>query len=651
MSNCGPNAAAAILEIDGSRPLAADPHPKAATMPITTPVHEDTPGPVQPAPGAARAAVVDDRRREREGEPNRTLRPLPDRPSPAMYLSIVVVWVTSLVWFGPRLASLFGAVDGPIAKGLIGYFVVFVGIAWLYGIYNLVVVAFALISRRSPHDWLVSDLATSPPVAVLYTTRNDFVEHSARSCVGLDYPDFRVYILDDSDDANVMRQIDAFAAAHADLVQVVRRDDRRGFKAGNLNHALHNVVTEPYFVIADSDEVLPSEFLTVLVPRMEGDSRLGFIQANHRCPEDGGNALQRDLRHGVDVHWRWYQPLRNRFGFVMFLGHGAILRRSCWTEVGGFPEIVSEDLAYAIEIRERGYRGAFAEDVVCVEEFPEDIRAFRVRHVKWTRGTCEFLRAYMWRLIRSRRVSATEKADILFPTLNLPLTVLFFGFVLVTSIALPLVAGVTKILTIELGVTSWQIPAVFLPAEFSAIYSLDFFVMTVVTICAPILCFLLAMWRTPGRLIRFLAHSTALYATLAPLTVVAVLGYAVTGKATFFVTGDRTRDAGGPRRTRRERLHTFAARTHPDSVAVRAIEMGTALLLLVAAAFTVNLALAGVAIGCGLIARGHNRVWGASRAGAIGAWVPATAVTLSVGLGTLSLLSVTPVLLGFMLHF
>ena len=100
--------------------------------------------------------------------------------------------------------------------------------------------------------------------------------------------------------------------------------------------------------------------------------------------------------------------MRNRYGFVMFLGHGAILRRSCWQQVGGFPEVVSEDLAYAIAIREKGYYGTFAKDVTCFEEFPESVRSFRVRHVKWTRGTCEFLHHYGLDLLRSSRISWSE---------------------------------------------------------------------------------------------------------------------------------------------------------------------------------------------------------------------------------------------------
>ena len=150
---------------------------------------------------------------------------LPQRPSPAMYVTIFVVWLASLAWFGPRLLGLFDAADNWIASGLIGYFVLFVAIAWLYGIYNVVVVAFAMITRRSPIRWREHPAAQLPPIAVLYTTRNDFVEASARSCVELDWHNHRVYLLDDSDDPAYRRQVDAFAAAESLLAAAGLRGD------------------------------------------------------------------------------------------------------------------------------------------------------------------------------------------------------------------------------------------------------------------------------------------------------------------------------------------------------------------------------------------------------------------------------------------
>jgi len=89
-----------------------------------------------------------------------------------------------------------------------------------------------------------------------------------------------------------------------------------------------------------------------------------------------------------------------------------------------------------VTVREQGYYGTFAEDVTCYEEFPETVRNFRVRHVKWTRGTCEFLHRYGLDLLRSRRIPWSEKLDILFPTANLPVTLFFFLYMVLAAIVL-----------------------------------------------------------------------------------------------------------------------------------------------------------------------------------------------------------------------
>jgi GT2 family glycosyltransferase len=84
------------------------------------------------------------------------------------------------------------------------------------------------------------------------------------------------------------------------------------------------------------------------------DDRCGFVQANHRSNPNRGGALQAAMGVGIDIHWRWYHPLRNRYGFVMLLGHGAVIRRRVWKGIGGFPEIVSEDLGFSLRARQHG---------------------------------------------------------------------------------------------------------------------------------------------------------------------------------------------------------------------------------------------------------------------------------------------------------
>ena len=202
--------------------------------------------------------------------------------------------------------------------------------------------------------------------------------------------------------------------------------------------------------------------------------------------------------------------------------------------------------------------------MVCYEEFPSSVRAFRVRHVKWTRGTCEFLGQKLLPLLRSRRISWTEKVDVLFPTLNLPLTLFYFLFMINAGLLLPLSVGQYHALTLVFAGSEWVVPSLHMPVEIMRLFTPDFFAITVLTILAPVMCFVIEMWKTPLRLFRFLTHSTALYAALSPLSSICVLGYLVTRKARFLVTGDLAADAGtapaSARLARRSRRSRFSGR-------------------------------------------------------------------------------------------
>lgn len=606
-------------------------------------------------------------------DPSLRTLPLPPPPAPSalgdaaarhiaprsghMYVSILVAWLSCIAWFHPRLVGIMDIAAGPVTTAALGFFVVFTEIAWLYGLYNIAVIVFAWVDRRLPAREKPTARrrgGIETPVAILYTTCNDFVEFSALSCVKQDYPLFRVYILDDSSDPLYRRRIDRFAAAHPGRVQVVRRPQRKGFKAGNLNYALGHVVEEALFAIADADEILPRDFLSTLVPRLEGDPNCGFIQANHAANPSATSALEQDMGIGVDIHWKWYQPLRNRFGFVMFLGHGALLRTRCWKRSGGFPELVSEDLAYALTIREQGYYGTFAEDVVCYEDFPSTVRSFRVRHVKWTRGTCEFLCHRLLPLLRSRRISLTEKIDVLVPTLNLPLTLCYFAFMVNAGLFLPLALGESVPLTLAVAGTEVVVPTLRLPPQMVAMFTWDFYAITVVTILAPVLCFLIEMWRTPLRLFRFLCHSTALYAALSPLSSLCVLGYLATGKARFLVTGERAGAPVAAQSGARPRglaaAYKFLCETHPDHRGVWGWEVLWALVFAAAAVAGFHLSFLGISLAFLTLPVMHFSGWESAFARTM-VWLPFSLVLGGLALGGLGVLGMAPVLFGYGFHF
>lgn len=577
-------------------------------------------------------------------------------PSPAMYMFIFIVWITLIVYFQPRLWMLLDMANNTASAISLTLFIVFINFAWLYGIYNVGIIIFALLYKSMPktkHQRV--KLLEFPQVAILYTTCNDFVRESVLSCVQQDYPNYTVYILDDSKDDLYKNQIDSFAAEFPNVVKVIRRSDRIGFKAGNMNNALKHHCKEKYFAIADADEILPVDFLTKLVPDMESDPHCGFVQANHRANPNSQSALAKDMGIGIDLHWKWYQPLRNAFGFVMFLGHGALLRRKVWEEIGGFPDIVSEDLGFAIHAREAGYRGKFVEDVICYEDFPDTVRSFRVRHMKWTRGTSEFLHQKFSWLIKAKNITWQEKLDILFPTLNLPLTMLYFLFMINANLVLPFLLGEWRDMTFELGGRSLVVPILSMNVGFNAIYDLDFYIITMLTFFSPILCFIIGLYKTPKLMFNFISKSTSLYAALSPLSTIGVLAYAVTGKAIFLVTGETentgetNKNIGWIEKTKNN-FKNFLTKSHPDNHLVKGFEIATAVIFGAVCILMFQLSFLGLCFAFALLPLMHVLGWN-HRISKFLVHIPFVLMLMGIGLSFISMAGMQSTFFGYGFHF
>ena len=71
-------------------------------------------------------------------------------------------------------------------------------------------------------------------VLMAYCTCNDFDGESLEQCLRQSYPFVTTVILDDSTEESYKNKVDAFAEKHS--LKVVRRENRQGFKAGNINN-------------------------------------------------------------------------------------------------------------------------------------------------------------------------------------------------------------------------------------------------------------------------------------------------------------------------------------------------------------------------------------------------------------------------------
>jgi cellulose synthase/poly-beta-1,6-N-acetylglucosamine synthase-like glycosyltransferase len=356
--------------------------------------------------------------------------------------SLVYCWILSVAFLLIALAfySSAGAVNDAVAAGpLTGLLALcslaFIAYFWLNGTKDVVYTLYyhARMKAHSTHVPRRED-DDAPNIVMVYCTFNDFNATSLQASMDQAYENYSVVILDDSSDPAYRTRVDEFASEHG--IQVVRRDNRQGFKAGNLNNYLQSMPDWDYFVILDSDEIVPPVFIDRALDYFAAHGDVGIVQANHRATRQRNPFMSR-FSIGVDSHWNTYQVVKDRFGFMSLLGHGAMVSRECFAATGGFPHVVAEDICLSIEARNKGFVTVFAQDIVCEEEFPVDFLAFKKRHNKWTQGNMEFIRNYTGTILRSD-MRWFEKLDIVLFTYALPLTSLFSMYVLINVIVFPL---------------------------------------------------------------------------------------------------------------------------------------------------------------------------------------------------------------------
>lgn len=356
--------------------------------------------------------------------------------SPRLYLIILGIWSVLLA---ALLETSFDQIDAATRAGwpivtLVVASTAFIAYFWLNGTKDVVyTLYYHLVSARRPQPVPHRAAAAQPRVVLVYCTYNDFSADSLLRSMRQDYGNFDVVILDDSSQPEYLAQVDAFGAEHG--VRVVRRVDHTGFKAGNLNNYLGTAEYD-YFVILDSDEIIPSGYVRRALDYFAHYPNAGIVQANHIATRNR-NAFMRMFSIGVDSHWIAYQTVKDRHGFLSLLGHGAMVSRECYTAAGGFPHVVAEDLCFSIAARDAGYYTVFAPDIVCEEEYPVDYLAFKKRHSKWTQGNMEFIKRYTGVILRSR-MTWFEKLDIVLFTYSLPLTAVFSVYVAIHVVVLPL---------------------------------------------------------------------------------------------------------------------------------------------------------------------------------------------------------------------
>lgn len=333
----------------------------------------------------------------------------------------------------------------PLIIVLLIFFMFGILFFWFSGIKDFIYVHVFMFNRKKIYNKIkqIDDLElgdfSNAKILLLYCTYNDFNANALFKSMQQDYKNFETIILDDSSDIKYIQKINKFAKTKN--IKVVRRQEKKGFKAGNLNNFLKNNNDYDYFVVLDSDEIIPNDFIVKSLKYFKFYNNVGIVQAGHISTRNR-NSFMKKFYYGVNSHWETFQNIKSLYGFSFFLGHGAMISKKSYQLTNGFPEIVAEDLAFSLEVRRHNLMTIFAPNIICEEEFPISYQAFKTRQIKWTFGSLEFLRKYFFSFFRNKyNLSKSEKYDLLLSSTTILFTFLSLFFFNIYFIVIPFIGG------------------------------------------------------------------------------------------------------------------------------------------------------------------------------------------------------------------
>ncbi|MBN1521086.1 MAG: hypothetical protein JW928_01025 [Candidatus Aureabacteria bacterium] len=226
----------------------------------------------------------------------------------------------------------------------------------------------------------------------------------------------------------------------------------------------------------------------------------------------------------------------------MWYGHGAVLRRSVIEEVGGIPEVITEDLAFSSEARRLGYYGIVAEDIETGEETPETLEKYRKRNRKWVRGTYQYLLRIYPRALFSKNIPWFEKADIFISAFSLLQAFPFLLLVYVASFIMPFYYVTRQLqgpvfLVPPAIYDSWV--QVLLKTKYNVFWVLDFYVIMAVVIFFPLLPAMVELWKDKKKMFKYIAMSTFIHISILLDSAKEVMLYSLTSRAQFHATNNK----------------------------------------------------------------------------------------------------------------
>jgi cellulose synthase (UDP-forming) len=279
-----------------------------------------------------------------------------------------------------------------------------------------------------------------------YNEEQSILERSITGALNLDYPNFRVWVLDDGKRGWVKDLSDRLGGRY------ITRNQNTHAKAGNINNALAHVTRldePPEFISVLDADFVPLPIFLKRAMALFHDDRVGVVQT----PQHFGNADPIQVNLSASHVWpdeqRYFfdvlMPARDAWHAAFCCGTSSVIRMRSLMEIGGFPiDSVTEDYLLTLRLKERGILTVYLNEALSFGLAPEGLKEYLTQRSRWCLGFMQICRGPSGPLSHLAHISLLDRLFLLESFMHwtaahafrllgifIPITYLMFGIVAV----------------------------------------------------------------------------------------------------------------------------------------------------------------------------------------------------------------------------
>lgn len=263
-----------------------------------------------------------------------------------------------------------------------------------------------LMYKSQINDYPPIDGKMQPKVAVFIPVFNEepeIVESIIAATIRINYNNFEIFLLDDSTDDEILKKLIELAKKFN--INYIHRKNRRGYKAGAINDAIKNQEKDiKYFLILDVDHCPKPNILNELIPLLEEDATLTFIQTPQYFMSETKDQLTRAYSFQQHIFHKHVCRGLNINNAVFMCGTNVIIRLDHLKEIGGMDETsITEDIATSFIFHYKGYKSLYLDRVYAEGMPPPSLSAYFTQQMRWAYGTIQNLKKVSKAFFKSPR--------------------------------------------------------------------------------------------------------------------------------------------------------------------------------------------------------------------------------------------------------